>query len=110
MTIARVWRAWASPAGGDAYVAHFRAHVVPALGAIAGFEGATLLRRRHAEEIELVAETRWSSWEAIAAFAGTDPDVAVVHDDARRVLARWDDVVEHYEVVVTSSSDRVTPS
>ena len=42
--IARVWTARARPDGADAYAAHFNDHVVPALEAVDGYQGATLLR------------------------------------------------------------------
>jgi hypothetical protein len=36
----------------------------------------------------------------VRAFAGDDPERAVVEEAARRVLSRWDDRVTHHEVAV----------
>jgi hypothetical protein len=41
----------------------------------------------------------WESMDAIRAFAGPRPDVAVVEPEARAVLSRYDREVRHYEVV-----------
>jgi len=97
--IARQWRAWATPAGADAYERHYAADVVPELETIEGFAGATLLRRDAGEEVELVSITLFASMDAVRAFAGPDPERAVVHERARRLLARFDEAVTHYRVV-----------
>ena len=36
----------------------------------------------------------------VRAFAGEDPERAVVEDAARRALTRWDERVTHHEVAV----------
>jgi hypothetical protein len=36
----------------------------------------------------------------VHAFAGADPEVAVVEEAARRALSRWDERVVHHEVAV----------
>jgi heme-degrading monooxygenase HmoA len=74
------------------------AEVLAALRQIAGFRGAHLLRRGAADETEFVSLTFFEDIEAIRAFAGTDYEAAVVADEARRVLVRFDDRVVHYEV------------
>lgn len=37
--------------------------------------------------------------DAIRQFAGDEPEVAVVAPTARDVLSRWDERVDHYQVV-----------
>ena len=96
--VARVWRGLAHAAHADAYLAHLTGPVFAGLAALAGHRGGTVLRRDVAGGVEFVVTTYWDSREAITAFAGPDIDRAVVHDDARRVLASWDDTVRHYDV------------
>jgi len=96
--IARVWTARARPDGADAYATHFSDHVLPALEAVDGYQGATLLRRARGESTELVVISWWISEEAIRGFAGDAFERAVVADEARRVLTSYDDTVRHYEV------------
>ena len=97
--IIRVWRGWANPAQNEAYPAHFRRAVLPELRATEGFLGATLMRQDRAGEIEFVVMTRWASLEAIRAFAGDALERAVVEPGAVAALERFDETVQHYEVV-----------
>jgi len=91
--IARVWRGVAADAG--AYLRHFDGSVLPALQKIAGFQGTRVLRR----EKEILVTTFWESMDAVRAFAGADPEKAVVEPEARAALVAFDDFVRHYEVV-----------
>ena len=44
--------------------------------------------------------SRWQSMDAVRAFAGADPDRAVIEPGAKAVLAEYDDFVTHYEVTL----------
>jgi heme-degrading monooxygenase HmoA len=96
--IARFWRGWTRAVDAHHYDEHYRADVLPGLRQIAGFRGARLLQRVVDDETEFVSVTFFDNLDAIRAFAGADHEVAVVADDARRVLVRFDDRVVHYEV------------
>ncbi len=97
--IVRSWRGRASLAQPDVYPAHFAHSVLPALRGIDGFLGATLLREVQGEAIEFLVLTRWASRAAIRAFAGDDPDRAVVEPEAVAALISFDATVHHYDVV-----------
>ncbi len=98
--IARTWRGRAARATADAYCRHFAESVMPHLAAIPGHRGAYLLRRESdGGNVEFLAVTLWESMETIKAFAGPDPEVAVVEPEARAVLADFDGFARHYEVV-----------
>ena len=96
--VLRVWRGAAKPADVPAYLAHFRSRVEPALRALSGFRGAEVLTRPAGALVEIVVQTRWTSLDAVVAFAGLDRDVAVVEPDALAVLAEHDAFVRHYAV------------
>jgi heme-degrading monooxygenase HmoA len=96
--IVRMWRGWTRAADGDRYAAHYRDEVLPGLRQIAGFRDARLLRRTVADETEFVSLTFFEDLDAIRAFAGADHEAAVVAEEARRVLVRFDSRVVHYEV------------
>ncbi len=98
--IARVWHGWTARRNADAYERHFRTTVLPELHRLDGFEGAQLLRRQDGEEVEFVAITYFDSMEAVHRFAGPDHTVAVIAEEARRVLSRYDRRAEHYTVVL----------
>ena len=40
---------------------------------------------------------RFTSWDAVKAFAGPDWEVSVVPPDRARVLSRFDEKAAHYE-------------
>jgi heme-degrading monooxygenase HmoA len=96
--IVRVWRGEAIGANADAYQLHVTGTVFPHLRNLPGHRGATLLRRETAGRIEFLALTRWDSLDAVKAFAGPDPDVAIVEPEGRAVLSAFDDFARHYEV------------
>ena len=97
--IVRVWQGRVSLDNPLAYIEHFRNAVLPQLCSIEGFLGASLLKAERAEEIDFVVLTRWSSMDAVRAFAGTDPTVAVVEPGAVAALKDFGQTVRHYEVV-----------
>jgi heme-degrading monooxygenase HmoA len=96
--IARVWRGWTRPDNADMYDRHYRSEVLSTLREIPGFRGARLLRRTVADETEFVSVTFFDSHDAVRGFAGADYETAVVAEQARRVLVRFDARVLHYEV------------
>jgi heme-degrading monooxygenase HmoA len=96
--IVRTWRGRADLSRSHAYPEHFRRNVLPALRTVEGFLGASLLRHDGPDEIEFVVLTRWTSMEAIRAFAGPDADKAVVEPEAVAALIDFDRTVRHYTV------------
>jgi heme-degrading monooxygenase HmoA len=96
--IGRIWHGWTAPENADAYEALLRSEVLPGIDRIDGFRGAHLLRRDAGDEVEFVTLTVFDSLEAVRAFAGEDYEVAVVPPEARRLLARFDERSEHYEI------------
>ena len=99
-SVVRSWSARATPGGAEAYVAHFRSAVLPALRRLPGHCGAMVLRRAEDGLIRITVLTLWTSMAAIAEFAGADTDAAVVEAAARDVLADFDTRVEHFELAL----------
>jgi len=96
--IVRVWRAMAAPGNAPAYQEHLERVVLPQLRGLPGFIGITLMQRKRDDHVELVVSSRWESMAAVRAFAGTNPEKAVVEPAARSVLIGFDHAVSHYEV------------
>jgi heme-degrading monooxygenase HmoA len=67
---------------------------------VPGFRGARLLRQDDGEEVMFTSLTFFGSMDDVRAFAGDEPDLAVVEDTAQRALTRWDSHVTHHEVVI----------
>jgi heme-degrading monooxygenase HmoA len=95
-----MWRGYASPDQAGAYPEHFRNQVLGDLRQVDGFLGADLVQRETGGMIELSVLTRWTSMDAVAAFAGDDPSRAVVEPGAVAALDHYDETVIHHEVVV----------
>ena len=72
----------------------------PALQGLRGHRGAMVLRRTKDGLIRITVLTLWKSMAAVAEFAGTDPEAAVVEAAARDVLADFDTRVEHFELAL----------
>jgi antibiotic biosynthesis monooxygenase (ABM) superfamily enzyme len=98
--IARLWRGWTSRANAQAYEEFLRTQMFPSIHRVPGFLGADLLRRPAGEEIAFVTITRFESLDAVRAFAGEDYEQAVIEPEALRLLSRYDDRSEHFEVVL----------
>jgi heme-degrading monooxygenase HmoA len=103
--IVREWRGRATPARAGDYAAYFSRRVLPELGAVDGFLGASLLEERRSDQVEFVVLTRWASLDAVRAFAGEEIAEAVVHPEAAAILRDFDRTVRHYEVVEDTSRE-----
>lgn len=100
--ILRRWSARANADGAQQYEVHFRQSVLPALARVDGHCGAYLLQRVDGAHVELTVMTLWTSMDAVRAFAGENPDIAVVEDRARAVLTALDERVTHHEITVAT--------
>lgn len=98
--ITRMWRGWTRSDEADRYEQHYRSEVLPTLRQVPGFRGARLLRRTVGEETEFVSLTFFDNLDAVRSFAGPEYETAVVAEEARRVLLRFDERVCHYETTV----------
>jgi heme-degrading monooxygenase HmoA len=96
--IARIWRGAVAQADGDAYADYVAATGLAGYTTTAGNRGAWLLRRDVDGKTEVVTLSMWDSMDAIQAFAGEDPDVAVFYPEDDRFLIERDEFVSHYVV------------
>ena len=81
------------------YVEHLRTETFPALRELPGFVDASIYSRALAHGIEFLVVTRWESLDAIAAFAGPDPENAVVPAEVAAMMIDYDRRVTHFEVI-----------
>jgi heme-degrading monooxygenase HmoA len=98
--IARIWRGIALTERANDYLAHLEHTVFPELTGLAGYRGASVLRRDLDDGVEFIVQTLWTSLDAIRQFAGEQVTTAVVAPEARPLFRSYDATVTHYEVVL----------
>jgi heme-degrading monooxygenase HmoA len=96
--IARVWHGYTAPEHADAYEAMLKPELLPGISNVKGYKGSYLLRRNAGEEVEFITIILWQSLDAIRAVAGVDYETAVIPEERRKYLARYDARASHYEI------------
>jgi heme-degrading monooxygenase HmoA len=99
--IARVWHGFTKPEHADAYEAMLKPEPLPGIGRTKGYRGSYLLRRLAGAEVEFITILLWDSIDAIRAVAGPDYETAVIPEERRKYLARYDAKAAHYEIAST---------
>ena len=98
--ISRIWHGWTSPGNADTYEALLKEEIFVGIQErhIRGFKNIQLLRREVGDEVEFVTIMVFDSLAAVREFAGEDYERSVVPEQARAVLARFDERSQHYEI------------
>jgi len=96
--IARVWHGYTRPEHADAYEAQLKPEPLPGIGKVKGYRGSYVLRKDMGAEVEFITILLWDSVDAIRAVAGADYEAAVVPQERRKNLSRYDAKASHYEV------------
>jgi hypothetical protein len=100
--ILRYWRGWTTADSADAYEKVVEGVLADiAVRDIAGYRGAFLLRRDLGEETEFATALLFDGIDSVREFAGEDYELAYVPDNARAILARYDERSAHFEVLLT---------
>jgi heme-degrading monooxygenase HmoA/carbon monoxide dehydrogenase subunit G len=103
--VIRLWRGFAYAGAADAYEAMLKPELLPGVGKAKGYERSWLLRREAGAETEFVTLMLWDSLDAIRALAGPDVETAIVPEERRRHLARFDAKSSHYAVAATHARE-----
>lgn len=99
--IARIWHGWTTPQNSDKYEALLKEEIFAGIQNrnLGGFRGIQLLRRSLDLEVEFITIMAFDTLGAVREFAGDDYEAAVVPPQARRLLSRFDERSQHYEIV-----------
>ena len=97
--IARILHGWTNPEDADGYEGHLRPELLPGLSKVQGFRRSYLLRRPVGDEVEFVTIILWDSLEDVRAVAGADYEQAVIPEERKKYLKRFDGKAAHFEVV-----------
>ncbi len=96
--IARIWRGAVTKSDGDAYAQYMQDTGIAGYANTDGNQGVWMLRRDIDDKTEFVMFTLWDSMDAVKAFAGEQPEVAVFYPEDEHYLIERDEVVTHFEV------------
>ena len=103
--IARIWHGWTTPQHADGYEAMLKPELLPGVGKVAGYKGSYLLRRDAGAEVEFITIMLWDSMDAVRSVAGPDFETAVVPEERRKYLSRYDAKSAHYEIASVHGLD-----
>jgi len=98
--INRIWHGWTTRENADVYEALLKKEIFAGIQSrnIPGCKGIRLLRRNVGNEVEFITIMLFDSIDAVRDFAGEDYEVAVVPIEARKVLSRFDERSQHYDI------------
>jgi heme-degrading monooxygenase HmoA len=100
--IARVWHGYTKPEHADPYESMLKPELLPGIGEKKGYKGSYLLRRNLGGEVEFITILLWESIDLLRAAAGHDDyETAIIPEERRQYLARFDAKAAHYEVEAT---------
>ena len=98
--VSRIWHGWTTPKNADTYENLLKTEIFPGIASknVSGYRGIQLFRRPWGDEVEFITVMWFESWDAVKQFAGEDYEKAYVPPKARKVLSRFDDSSQHYEI------------
>jgi heme-degrading monooxygenase HmoA len=97
--IIRIWHGYTNPDNADAYQHLLTSKILPGIHRVKGYQGAYLMRKQVGGEVEFTTLTLWDSMDSVREFAGDDQAHAVVPEEARKLLARFDQRSEHFDAI-----------
>ncbi|MFY9741499.1 MAG: antibiotic biosynthesis monooxygenase [Candidatus Sulfotelmatobacter sp.] len=96
--IARVWHGYTKPENADAYEALLKPELLPGISKKKGYKGSYLLRRKAGAEVEFITIMFWDSIDSLRAAAGADYETAIIPEERRKYLSKYDAKSAHYEM------------
>jgi heme-degrading monooxygenase HmoA len=96
-----MWKGYTKPEHADSYEALLKPELLPGLSRVKGYRGSYLLRRQAGDEVEFVTIILWDSLDSVRAVAGDDYERAVIPEERRQFLSRYDARATHYDVAAT---------
>jgi len=100
--IARIWRGRTRAAHAAEYVQYVSKTGVTAHRGTPGNHGSMILTRADGDHVEFLVVSLWESLDAVRAFAGERPEVAVYYPEDEKFLLELEPEVRHYAVPVAS--------
>jgi heme-degrading monooxygenase HmoA len=104
--IARIWHGWTNLQNANAYEQLLKHEIFENISNknIEGYKGIELLKKINNNEAEFITIMYFENLDAIKEFAGEKYETAVVPENARRLLLRYDHTSQHYEILKEKES------
>lgn len=104
--IARIWHGWTNMQNANAYEQLLKHEIFINITNrdIVGYNGIELLKRVVNNETEFITVMYFENLDAVKQFAGENYETAVVPENARRLLLRYDHTSQHYEILKEKQS------
>jgi hypothetical protein len=98
--ISRIWHGYTSLDNADKYEQLLKKEIFVGISnrKIDGYKGIQLLRRKLGHEVEFITIMWFDTIASVKLFAGKEYELAVVPNEARKLLTRFDERAQHYEV------------
>jgi heme-degrading monooxygenase HmoA len=97
--IARIWRGTVAADRASEYLEVLHKTGLSEYAATPGCRGIQVLTRTTGDRTLFTIITQWDSLDAVKAFAGDDPEVAVYYPEDDEYLLDRAHTVEHHEIV-----------
>jgi heme-degrading monooxygenase HmoA len=99
--ILRIWRGKTLPERADDYAEYIAGTGLPGYLQTPGNTSAAFTRRDLEGTVEFCMVTTWTDMDAVKAFAGPNPEVAVFYPEDDDYLVDRELTVSHYEIFAT---------
>lgn len=98
--IIRTWKGWTSLKNAPIYENMLVNEVFPEVkkNGVNGLEKVSISTLKQNNEVEFFLVLQFDSLKSVKMFAGENYKKAYIPDNAKRVLKRYDDTAEHYEL------------
>jgi len=97
--IVRMWHGRVKTSKAGAYRGFLNERAIPDYQTAPGNISVHILERQDGEVTHFLTLTFWQSMDAIAGFAGDNPEVAKYYPEDQDFLIEFEPTVVHYEVV-----------
>lgn len=98
--IIRTWRGWTTIENAPIYENMLINDVFPTVKkkGVNGLEKVSISTQTNNDEVEFFLVLQFDSLEAVKTFAGENYKLAYIPENAQRVLKRYDQTAEHFEL------------
>jgi len=98
--IIRIWKGWTTKENAPIYEDMLINEVFPEVKkkGVKGLEKVSISTKYHENEVEFFLVLQFDNLESVKLFAGEDYKTAYIPENAKRVLLRYEQTAQHYEL------------